>query len=79
MPSYSLKIFLGLHGSKNIYITKINSAAFGTAIILVCLALFPSCHQPWLAAVFMFLYGTFLSLHFITTDYGQAWAMQIIS
>ncbi|KAF8383289.1 hypothetical protein PRIPAC_72431 [Pristionchus pacificus] len=47
-PTHVVKLFQG-------------TAAFGTALILVCLALFPSCHQPWLAAVFMFLYGIFFS------------------
>ncbi|GMR38836.1 hypothetical protein PMAYCL1PPCAC_09031, partial [Pristionchus mayeri] len=37
------------------------TASFGTAILLVCMALFPSCHRPWLAAVILFFYGIFFA------------------
>ncbi|GMS86031.1 hypothetical protein PENTCL1PPCAC_8206, partial [Pristionchus entomophagus] len=47
-PTRVVKIFQG-------------TSAFGTAIMLVCLGLFPSCHRPWLAAVFMFIYGLVFS------------------
>ncbi|GMS99105.1 hypothetical protein PENTCL1PPCAC_21280, partial [Pristionchus entomophagus] len=47
-PTHVVKLFQGI-------------ATFGTALILVCLALFPSCHRPWLAAVLLFLYGMFFS------------------
>lgn len=45
------------------------SASFGTAFILVGLALFPSYDRPFLAAVLMFFYGLsfsyFLSIFII--------------
>ncbi|KAF8380926.1 slc-17.3, partial [Pristionchus pacificus] len=36
-------------------------SSFGAAISMICLATVPSCERPWLAAVFLALYGAFFS------------------
>ncbi|GMT05308.1 hypothetical protein PENTCL1PPCAC_27482, partial [Pristionchus entomophagus] len=36
-------------------------SSFGAAISMMCLATLPSCERPWLAAVFLALYGAFFS------------------
>ncbi|GMT31969.1 hypothetical protein PFISCL1PPCAC_23266, partial [Pristionchus fissidentatus] len=36
-------------------------SSFGAAISMMCLAIFPSCERPWLAAIFLALYGAFFS------------------
>ncbi|GMR30777.1 hypothetical protein PMAYCL1PPCAC_00972, partial [Pristionchus mayeri] len=36
-------------------------SSFGAAISMMCLAILPSCERPWLAAIFLTLYGAFFS------------------